>query len=79
MIKRKKNIIAICIATIFGGIAAVTSSLAWMYVTASMERSDNPIEGTVEDAYYASGIGTSNDPFIITRPRHLYNLRKLFS
>ena len=74
MMKRKKSIIAICIATIFGGITAVTSSLAWMYVAASTERSNNPIEGTVEDAYYASGTGTQGDPFIITRPRHLYNL-----
>ena len=74
MMKRKKNIIAICVAAIFGGITAVTSSLAWMNITASMERSHNPIEGTVEDAYYASGSGTQADPFIITRPRHLYNL-----
>ena len=74
MMSRKKNIIAICIATIFGGITAVTSSLAWMNITATMEKDHNPIEGTVEDAYYASGVGTEQDPFIITRPRHLYNL-----
>ena len=72
--KRNKSIFVIALATLFGGIVAFTSSLAWMNITATMEKTHNPIEGTVEDAYYASGTGTALDPFIITRPRHLYNL-----
>ena len=72
--KRNNAVIAILAATIFGATIAVTNSLAWMSTTAYMERSHNPIEGLVEDEYYASGTGTSQDPFVITRPRHLYNL-----
>ena len=30
--------------------------------------------GSSTEAYYHSGTGTENDPFIITTPRHLYNL-----
>lgn len=30
--------------------------------------------GSSTEAYYHSGTGTSTDPFIITTPRHLYNL-----
>ena len=59
---------------LFTAIATVGATLAWMSSTAFMQNSHNPIKGTVEDAYYASGTGTANDPYIITRPRHLYNL-----
>ena len=72
--KRSKAFIAILATTIFGSSVAIASSLAWMSATAFMEREHNPINGIVEDAYYASGVGTEGDPFIITRPRHLYNL-----
>lgn len=72
--KKKAPIIVIAGSALFAAAVAVGASLAWMSPIAFMENSHNPIEGVVEDAYYASGTGTSNDPFIITRPRHLYNL-----
>ena len=72
--KRKTLILASLIGTIFTGLVAVTSTLAWVCTTAFMKTEENPFEGTVQDKYYASGSGTSQDPFVITRPRHLYNL-----
>ncbi len=32
------------------------------------------VTGSSDGAYYASGQGTSDDPYIINQPRHLYNL-----
>ena len=72
--KRRSLILASLLGTIFTGIVAVTTTLAWMSATAFMKTEENPFEGSVQDKYYASGSGTALDPFVITRPRHLYNL-----
>lgn len=61
-------------SVLFAGIAAFSGSLAWFTSTAFVKTEDSPIEGSVEDEYYASGLGTSDNPFVITKPRHLYNL-----
>ena len=71
---KKKQLLVVGLSTCFSVAIAVGATLAWMSPIAYFEQSHNPIQGTVEDAYYASGTGTENDPFIITRPRHLYNL-----
>ena len=71
---KKKPLLIASISGLFATIIAIGSSLGWFSATATMTNSNNPIEGTVEDAYYARGTGTAEDPFIINRPRHLYNL-----
>ena len=71
---KKKPLIIISASAMFATVIAVGGSLGWFTTTANMNTSDNPIEGTVEDAYYARGTGTKEDPFIINKPRHLYNL-----
>ena len=70
--KRKTSLIFLSGLALFSGIAVISSTLSWFSFHARME--ENPIEGSVEDEYYASGLGTSQDPFVITKPRHLYNL-----
>ena len=72
--KKKLFLAAIASFTLFIATTTVASTLSWLSAIAVMENEKNPIEGTVEDEYYASGIGTAGDPFIITKPRHLYNL-----
>ena len=74
MRRNKSPFIVMVASVLFAGIAAFSGSLAWFTATAFMQNEDNPIEGSVEDEYYASGLGTSDDPFVITKPRHLYNL-----
>ena len=72
--KKKISLAIICGTILLTGIAAVSSSLAWFTSTAFVKKDENPFGATVEDAYYAYGLGTAESPFGITRPRHLYNL-----
>lgn len=72
--KKKTSLTVILGSSIFAAIVAITSSGAWFTHTAFVNKSENPFGGTVEDAYYAYGDGTADNPFGITRPRHLYNL-----
>ena len=72
--KRKSSIVILAGLVLSSITAVVGGTLSWFSATALMRNSENPIEGTVEDEYYASGTGTSSDPFYITKPRHLYNL-----
>ena len=72
---KKNTSIRIIISTaLLSTAVAVGSSLAWFSPSAQMSNDQNPIIGSVEDEYYASGIGSESDPFVITKPRHLYNL-----
>ena len=50
---------------------AVSISYAWFYSGFNV---DPLATGTSAEAYYHSGKGTEGDPYIITTPRHLYNL-----
>lgn len=72
--KNKSSVKAIILSSLFATAVAVGSSLSWFAPTASVDNNRNPITGEVEDEYYASGTGAANDPYIITKPRHLYNL-----
>lgn len=72
---KKNTSVKILISTALLSTAVVVgTTLAWLAPTAQISNSKNPITGSVEDEYYASGIGTESDPFVITKPRHLYNL-----
>ena len=50
---------------------AISISYAWFYNGFNV---DPLATGTSAEAYYHSGRGTESDPYIITTPRHLYNL-----
>lgn len=52
--------------------AAVVSSAAWFYGSADV--SNAKINGSSEGAYFAYGDGSSEHPFGINHPRHMYNL-----
>jgi len=56
------------------GICTASLTAAWFTYTAQIEGAENELVGSSEGAYYARGRGTPEDPFIINKPRHLYNL-----
>ena len=59
----------------FTAIAAISSSIAWFIPAFKLKSSDNEITGVSEGAYYEDGDGlTEATAFIISKPRHLYNL-----
>ncbi len=61
------NFIVAAIVALF----AVGQAFAWLVDTASY----NPeFGGSSSQGYYAGGSGTQDDPYIINRPVHLYNL-----
>ena len=72
--KNKSSIKVLILSSLFATALAVGSSLSWFAPTASIGNNRNPITGEVEDEYYASGTGDAGDPYVITKPRHLYNL-----
>ena len=81
--KSRKPLITVAISALFIALATTGLSVAWFTSIASTRRSDNPIGGVVQDTYYESGTGDAADdpstpeiegPYVITRPRHLYNL-----
>lgn len=72
--KKKASLAVIFGSIAFAGLIATGSTLGWFNSQAFLQNSENPIEGTVQDKYYASGTGASDDPFVINQPRHLYNL-----
>ena len=71
---KKKTSLAILVSIAFAGLIATGGTLAWFNSQAFLQNMENPIEGSVQDKYYASGSGAYNDPFVINQPRHLYNL-----
>ena len=52
--------------------AAISATLAWF--ASRVQLPDVTITGSSGGAYFESGTGESGNPFIISRPRHLYNL-----
>lgn len=83
--RNKKSLIAILGSTIFTFMAATSISIAWFSSVAKMSSNISPIGGVVQDTYYESGDGLPyevdpetgqviHSPYLITRPRHLYNL-----
>lgn len=55
---------------------ATSVSLAAFATTLKTKETDNSGKVGIL-SYFHCGTGTSSDPFVITRPRHLYNLAKL--
>ena len=70
--KRTKILGAIVLSAV--SLLGVTSaSLAW-FVTATTVTGNTNWTGFTDGGYYESGHGTYNDPYIISSPKHLYNL-----
>lgn len=72
----EKTIKKIIAATLVGvilaaGISTTTFSFSWFSNRNNVTRN---IEGKTAGAYFARGRGTQDDPFVINRPIHLYNL-----
>ena len=73
--KRKVTIALLSSMTVFSAIAAATGVMAWFKPVAKIESSYGDVTGFSEGAYYESGDGlTLETAFVISKPRHLYNL-----
>ena len=57
---------------------AVGISFAWLS-GATTEVNVEPLTGGVISQYFHCGTGTENDPYVITKPVHLYNLTELYT
>ena len=71
--KRKTQIAIISGLLAFSFIGAAASTFAWFKAMLTIDMNEN-VTGESNGAYFASGTGESNDPFIINSPVHLYNL-----
>lgn len=72
----EKTIKKIIAATLVGvilaaGISTTAFSFSWFSNRNNVTRN---IEGRTAGAYFARGRGTQDDPFVVNRPIHLYNL-----
>ena len=68
----KKIIAAALVGVILAaGISTTAFSFSWFSNRNNVTRN---IEGKTAGAYFARGKGTQDDPFVINRPIHLYNL-----
>lgn len=68
----KKVITATLVGVILAaGISTTAFSFSWFSNRNNVTRN---IEGKTAGAYFARGRGTQDDPFVINRPIHLYNL-----
>ncbi|MCR5348487.1 MAG: hypothetical protein K6E59_02620, partial [Bacilli bacterium] len=58
----------------FTALATLAGTAAWFIPTATINSANTPIEGETLGAYFAYGDGTAEQPYGITKPRHVYNL-----
>ncbi len=75
MIKEKGKKIAL-VSLVAALVAAVAFSATFSFYQKGVARNGSYGEVSLR-SYYDSGEGTKTNPFIITRPRHLYNLSRL--
>ncbi len=74
----KKGLFALYISTISTLVSTIALSVGMTIALYQKSVKGNGTYGEVSlRSYYESGSGTETDPFIITRPRHLYNLSRL--
>lgn len=74
----KKGLFALYISTISTLVSTIALSVSMTIALYQKSVKGNGTYGEVSlRSYYESGSGTEEDPFIITRPRHLYNLSRL--
>ena len=74
---KRKGIIATLVSTIGLSLASLSLSYAWF--RAANDRLDiQETKGGVITQYFHCGDGSENDPFVITRPVHLFNMTELY-
>ena len=75
--RRGKLLLSAMIGTMASGIAAVYSVFTFFLLTNKVS-DDGDGRGNIGlRSYFHTGVGTSDRPFVITRPRHFYNLARL--
>ncbi len=70
--KRKGLVTGVGLIACCSILFSVSASLMWFDNRTRI--APNQIVGSSNGAYYASGDGSKDDPFVINQPRHLYNL-----
>ena len=74
---KRKGIIATLIGLI--GLSLTGLSLTFSWFMSANDRLDiRETGGGVITQYFHCGDGSDNDPFVITRPVHLYNMTELY-
>ena len=71
--KRKTQIAIISGLLAFSFIGTAAFTVAWFSTKLDIDMNEN-VTGESNGAYFASGSGEADDPFIINSPVHLYNL-----
>lgn len=69
----KKKIISSLILLVCIFCSLITASVAW-FVNFVVAQTDGEFSASSIASYFAGGTGTQDDPYIINRPHHLYNL-----
>ena len=76
--KNRKGIFAIYIGIISVLVSTIILSVGMSIALFEKYAKGNGTYGEISlRSYYECGSGTENDPYVITRPRHLYNLSRL--
>ena len=75
--KIKKLIISLLMLMIGLSTTSLSLTFAWL-MSATTYLNVDTLQGGVISQYFDSGSGEENDPFIITRPVHLYNMTELY-
>ena len=70
--RNKRLITGLGLIAVCSILFTVSSSLMWFDNKTTI--TPDEVTGSSDGAYYASGSGTKDDPYIINQPRHLYNL-----
>lgn len=70
--KKKLLIIIISVLLLF---SSTSITFGWFISRTSVNLD---FKGSVVTSYFHCGTGTENDPYVITRPKHLYNLTMLY-
>ena len=75
--KTKKIIIASLIALIGLSLTSLSLTFSW-FMAENNNLNIQETDGGVITQYFHCGDGSENDPFVITRPVHLYNMTELY-
>lgn len=73
----KKKVISLYISLLSLLVSSICVSLAWL-ASATTELNISGLDGGVISQYFHCGDGSENNPFVITRPIHLYNMTELY-
>ncbi len=68
------KLIAGVVASVIIAAGAATSAFSFSWFTNKNNITNSSLVGHTAGAYFARGTGTSDDPYVINKPIHLYNL-----